>query len=242
MEQAADQFGQRLSFDKLHGIIMDAALAAGGEDAHDVRVLDLCCRVGFILEALQLLGVKRGGEGQHLQGHAAAQRDLLSLVDNAHAAPAKFAQEAVISQRALRDRGKGRRVNLRWRQGAFLQPRPRLLDELQAVQALCQVGGDVRVGGKKCVPVGPAPCVHCGQIFIQGLNHARIFRHRAGLHANGRTLLVSSWIHKPAPKTSRNWDRARAQRFLTLSRLRPSRPAISGKVSSSRWRRISTSR
>ena len=50
--------------------------------------------LGLELEPLQLLGVQRRGEGQDLQRHPAAERDLLGLVDDAHAAPADLAEDA----------------------------------------------------------------------------------------------------------------------------------------------------
>ena len=54
---------------------------------------------GFVLEALQLLLVEHRGERQHLQRDAAAERDLLGLVDDAHAAAADLAQDSKIAQR-----------------------------------------------------------------------------------------------------------------------------------------------
>jgi hypothetical protein len=47
---------------------------------------------------------------QDLEGHAPAQRDLLGLVDHAHAAPADLAQDPVVAHLAQRwqgDRGRG---------------------------------------------------------------------------------------------------------------------------------------
>ena len=83
--------GQGPALDELHGVEVDAALAADGEDRDDVRVVQLRRGLGLVLEPLQLARVERGREGQHLQGHAAAQRDLLGLVDDAHAAAADLA-------------------------------------------------------------------------------------------------------------------------------------------------------
>ena len=77
---------------------MDAALAADEVDRHDVRVMQLGGRLRLVLEALQLPGVERGGERQHLQGHAPAERELLGLVDDAHAAPADLADDAEVAE------------------------------------------------------------------------------------------------------------------------------------------------
>ena len=68
-------------------------------------------RLRFVLEALELLRVQRRGEGQHLQGHPPAQRELHRLVDDAHAAAADLADDAEVAQRPLRldcRRGRGR--------------------------------------------------------------------------------------------------------------------------------------
>src|SRR5262249_33555108 len=45
--------------------------------------------------------VARRRPRQDLQGHAAAQRDLLGLVDHAQAAPAEFAQDLIAGDRPL---------------------------------------------------------------------------------------------------------------------------------------------
>ena len=77
---------------------MDAAIAADGVDRDDVRMLQASSGQGFVLEALQLLGIQRCSEGQDFQGHAAAQGDLLRFIDDAHAAAAHLAQQAKIAE------------------------------------------------------------------------------------------------------------------------------------------------
>ena len=54
--------------------------------------------VGFVLEALQLPRVEHGGERQHLERDAAAERNLLGLVDDAHAAAADLAEDAEVAE------------------------------------------------------------------------------------------------------------------------------------------------
>ena len=54
-------------------------------------------RAGFVLEAGELLLVEHRGERQHLQRHAAAERNLLGFVDDAHAAAAEFAEDAEVA-------------------------------------------------------------------------------------------------------------------------------------------------
>ena len=53
----------------------------------------------------QRLAVLRDLPGQDLQGHAAAERDLLGLVDHAHAAPADLAEDPVVAHLAQRRQG-----------------------------------------------------------------------------------------------------------------------------------------
>src|SRR6267378_3714967 len=79
---------------------MHAALAAGGVDRHNVGVVQAGGRLSFVLEPLQLLAVECRSEGQYLQRHAPAQRDLLRLVYHAHAAAADFAEDAEVAEGA----------------------------------------------------------------------------------------------------------------------------------------------
>ena len=53
-----------------------------------LRVVQAGRRPRLVLEALETPRVHRRGERQHLQRHPAAQRHLLRLVDDAHAAAA----------------------------------------------------------------------------------------------------------------------------------------------------------
>ena len=81
----------------LHRVEMHAALAADVIDRDDIRVVKLGSRVSFVLEALKLPGIHRGGEGQDFQGHAPAKRNLLRFVHDPHAAAADFAEDAEIA-------------------------------------------------------------------------------------------------------------------------------------------------
>ncbi len=78
--------------------VADARRAADGVLRYDVLVVEQGGCLRLFLEALQLLGVQRGGERQHFERHAPPQRDLLRFVDHAHAAAADFANNAVIAQ------------------------------------------------------------------------------------------------------------------------------------------------
>jgi hypothetical protein len=67
---------------------------------------------GLALEAEPLPGVERAAR-QDLEGHAPAEGNLFRLVDDAHAAAADLAQDAVIAQPLQRRRGLGLSLRLR---------------------------------------------------------------------------------------------------------------------------------
>ncbi len=70
-------------------------------------------RLRLAAESLQGLAVARHVAGQDLQRHATAQRDLLGLVDHAHAAPADLAKDPVVADLAeVRSHGKRGRSQL----------------------------------------------------------------------------------------------------------------------------------
>ena len=71
--QVLDDRGQCLPLDVLHGVVVDAALAADAEDGHDVRVVQARGGLCFVLESLQLPGIERGGKRQHLERDAATE-------------------------------------------------------------------------------------------------------------------------------------------------------------------------
>ena len=96
--QLGDDLGQAAALDELHGVERHAPLAADGVDRHDVGVVQAGGGLGLELEPLQLLGVQRRGQRQDLQRHPAVERELLGLVDDAHAAPADLAEDAEIAQ------------------------------------------------------------------------------------------------------------------------------------------------
>ena len=54
--------------------------------------------MGLVLETLQLLGIQRRREGQHLQRHPPTQRNLLRFVYDAHAVAADLPQDTKITQ------------------------------------------------------------------------------------------------------------------------------------------------
>ena len=141
LPQLADHLGQALALDELHGVVVHAPLAADGVDRHDVGVVQAGGGLGLELEPLELPGVERRGEGQDLQRHAAAERDLLGLVDDAHAAAADLAEDPEVAQLrrsagteaasrcAVATAAAGHAAQLRHRRDGREHP-PRLLDPL----------------------------------------------------------------------------------------------------------------
>ena len=84
--------------------------------------------------------------------HAAAERGLLGLVDDAHAAPADLADDPELAQggRRLGRRGAGRAV-----------------DELDAGEAGLELRGQLRMIRQQLVTVGSLAGLEIGQIAVQ---------------------------------------------------------------------------
>ena len=74
--------------------------AIPGPHDREYSAADACRRVRLITKALELPRIKHGREGQHLEGHAPAQRNLLGLVHHAHAATAYLADQPKVAERA----------------------------------------------------------------------------------------------------------------------------------------------
>ena len=84
--------------DKLHDVIVMPVIPADTEDGHDVSVVQPSGRPRLPLETEHLLGVGESRLGQNLEGNPPAERLLLGLVDDPHAAPADLAEDAVVAQ------------------------------------------------------------------------------------------------------------------------------------------------
>ena len=160
---------QRLAVDELHGVEVDAALAADGIDGHDVGVMEPGGGLGLLAEALQMLGVEGGRKRQHLQGHPPGQRQLDGLVDDAHAAPANLADDAEVAQGIGRQgigsaAGQPRHV-ARERTGQ----RRRLMHKLQTVEALVQRVGQVGITLQPAAAIRPPAGFQLAEVLVHGL-------------------------------------------------------------------------
>ena len=125
--------------DELHDVIMRAPMMADAEDGNDVGVVQPGSRLGLALEAQQLLGVVEGVRWQHLQRHAPAQRHLLGLEDDAHAALADLAQDTVIAE--LTDRQTAPEVRPRGSRRVVAQ----VFQQQQGGEQLADIGGEVGI-------------------------------------------------------------------------------------------------
>src|SRR5262245_8991363 len=107
---------------------------------------------GFMIETLKLPLVERRGERQDLQCYPAAERDLLSLVNDAHASPADLANDTIVaelSQTGVARSGRRCRIQRSHIQCRFVQ-------EIQTGQACSERLSEVRVLGEQLFGVWPA--------------------------------------------------------------------------------------
>ncbi len=157
LAKLADDHGERLPVDELHGVKMHAAFGTDRVNRDDVRVVQLGGGLGLVLEALQVLGVESGRERQHFQGDAPIQRQLDRLVNDPHATPADLAHDPVIAQRFGRWqlRGFGGRARRMLRERLVLARG--LMDQFQSVQAASQRFGDVGMTTEEILPIGSVP-------------------------------------------------------------------------------------
>ncbi len=165
-----------LALDELHGVVVDAVALADAEDRHDVGVVQPPGRLGLAAEAGQVRRVQQRRGRQHLEGDVPAERFLLRLVNDAHAAPAHLTQDAIVAQALQVGEGGCRRpleaVGGIGGVGGWLQ----VLDLHQRRKQIADVGGEVGVavgvlaqgrvlaagGGVRRTPRPAAPAPHRG--------------------------------------------------------------------------------
>ena len=124
----------------MHREVRELLRFAGIEDRDNVRVLEPRCSAGLELETtLERLRLPRAAR-QELERHAALQRELLRLVDDAHAALPERPDETVVRDRSadLNARAHARRQHLR-------RPRRRPLEPDDQRQHVAELIGELRV-------------------------------------------------------------------------------------------------
>ncbi len=211
----------------------------------NIRMVQLRGCLRFVFEALELPGIQGRSERQDLQRDAPSQRELHSLVDDAHASFTDFPHDLVIAKGHAR---LGFFREKRWAAHGIelLQSPGRALNELQRVETIGKRARDGRVAIEKGLAIGLLSCAQEHKIFFNGLGKPGIIGRKG--RGNHRSALGPShtvtfrWIHVCLPNRRRSRARARIHRFLTLSSVRSIRRATSGKLNSSRWCRIRTSR
>src|SRR5262249_38148105 len=87
-----------LSGDELHGVVMDTVAFAGTEDRDDVGMVQSTGRPCLALKPPQVAGAAQRPAREDLEGNVPAQRFLDGLVDDAHAATAQFAEQAILAE------------------------------------------------------------------------------------------------------------------------------------------------
>ena len=167
----AEDVGERLAGDELHRVEVDAAFGADSEDGNDVRVMQMGRRLGLVAETLEMLGVEGGGERQHLQGDAPAERELDRLVDDPHAAAADLADDLEVAQRLAGDGVVGGGVV---RLDGCEVRGARLMHEVESREAIVERGGDVRILSYELRPVRTFPLVEKLEVSLHRAEDARI--------------------------------------------------------------------
>ena len=144
---------QAAALDELHRVVMNVAVAANGEDRHDVGMVQPRDGLGFAAEALHRLKVGHGREPQHLERHFALERRLLGLVDNPHAAAADLTDDAELAQGR---RAEGRRAG-------------RSLDEIDPGQTGLKLSGQLRMRVQQLPPVWCLAGLERSQVPVENL-------------------------------------------------------------------------
>ena len=157
LPQLTDHVGQRRPVHELHSIVVHAAFTADGVDWKDIVLMKLSRSLGFVLESLELAGVEHGGKGQHLQRDTPIEGDLLGLIDHAHAPAADLAEDTEVPKGAGCGRLGGVEV-----EGVSLSR----ADQVEAVEALGQLGGQVGVRGEELGTVERGAGLAGGEVLV----------------------------------------------------------------------------
>ena len=245
---------------------MHSAIAAAGEDGHDVRMVQVGGRLGLVVEAGHLLAVQDRGKRQHFQCHAAVQRYLPGLIDHAHAAAADLPHNRVIAQLPLGPLASRRPSGCGGPQG-----RGRPVDKIQTCQIGANRTGEIGMSGHKLFSVRGKTKFQFLQVALQEFGQALLDFRRQDVHVDQRGAggapargsrvgegggdvqghvlctgsIFSDWRLHGVPSSficRRIWPMARSHNIRTAPVERPICRAMSLKASPSQWRRTSTSR
>ena len=94
-----DDAGHALAADKLHGVVVNAAVLADRIDRNDIGVIESGRRADLILKSHEPGFVQHRGERQDLQRDPAPHGRLLGLEDDAHSAAADLAHDLKLAER-----------------------------------------------------------------------------------------------------------------------------------------------
>jgi hypothetical protein len=234
LAKLADHVSQSTTIDKLHRVVMHAAVGAHGVNRHDVRMVQERRRLGLGLEPRKLARVERGGEGEDLQGHAAAQRDLLGLVDDAHATAADLARDVEITQQPQSwTSDVDCRVTARCGSPCRMRKRGH---HLERRQQLAEWLGMLGVRGGEIRRIEHFAGLEPLQELFDQFGQNRIGR------ASARCRRASGDGHGDSPRMLLKRCKARRWRTLTAPSVSPRIAAISATGSCSRLRMTRTSR
>ena len=93
--------GGRFTLDELHRKIRKAAGLARTENRDDARMVQSRGETGLVHEARDALRVASEDARKHLHRDTASERNLLGLVDSAHAATTDEAHQSIVAPRQV---------------------------------------------------------------------------------------------------------------------------------------------
>ena len=101
---AVDAMLEGLALEQLHGDEGATVVLVNIVNGADVRVIQSRGGAGFALKTLERLSVGSESVGEEFERDAAAEAGVLGFVDDAHAATAEFAEDAIVRD-GLADHG-----------------------------------------------------------------------------------------------------------------------------------------
>ncbi len=167
---------------------MQAVVFADAEDRHDMGVMQLSRGASFAEEPLDLPRTGVGPRSEDLECNATAERFLLGLVDNAHAAPTYLPEDPVVGQPLERSLGSRSRPAIEVADGR-LGFRPESFDHDQGREQVADLHRPFRMPGDVLAnrgPLSPALAIQKlfreffkGIAFVAGVGHQQD-SHRGG--------------------------------------------------------------